>query len=197
RRGVREFREAEVQNFHGAVVPDLDVRGLQIAMDDSLFVRGFEGVSDLPADGQRIVERDGTLSDAIRQRRALDQLHHQPVNETGVFDAVDVGDVRVIERREHLRLAAKPRKAVRVRCHSFREYLDGHVPIQLRVARPVHLAHSARAERGDHFVWTDTGARAELHCGGRLRLYRATEQATGPSAVLTRTSTLLILPGAR
>ena len=74
----------------------------------------------------------------------------------------------MVERREDLRLAAKPRKAVRVLRHNFREDFYGHVPIQLRVARSVHLAHSARAERGDHFVWTDTGTRAELHCGGRL-----------------------------
>ena len=44
---VRELREAEVEHFHHAVRRDLDVRGLQVAMDDPLLVGGFEGLADL------------------------------------------------------------------------------------------------------------------------------------------------------
>ena len=34
--------EAEVQHLHHAIRADLDVRGLEIAMDDALFVSGLE-----------------------------------------------------------------------------------------------------------------------------------------------------------
>ena len=54
---VRELREAEVEHLHHAVRRDLDVRGLQIAMDDPLLVGGFERLGDLPRDRQRLVER--------------------------------------------------------------------------------------------------------------------------------------------
>ena len=52
------FGQAEVQHLHGAVWPELDIRGLEIPMDDALLVRGFEGFRDLFGDGQRLVERD-------------------------------------------------------------------------------------------------------------------------------------------
>ena len=47
----------------------LDVRRLQIAMDDALLVRRFERVGDLPRDGQRLVERDRPARDALGERR--------------------------------------------------------------------------------------------------------------------------------
>ena len=42
-----------------AIGPQLDVGGLQIAMDDALLVRGFERLRDLPRNRQRFVERIG------------------------------------------------------------------------------------------------------------------------------------------
>ena len=77
RDGFHRFRQAEVQHLHRAVGADLDVGGLQIAMDDPLLVRGFQGFGDLLRDRQRLVERDCPASDAIRERRPLDQFHHE------------------------------------------------------------------------------------------------------------------------
>ena len=49
---------------------DLDVRGLQVAVDDALLVRGFERLGDLPRDRQRLVERDRAAArSAARDRR--------------------------------------------------------------------------------------------------------------------------------
>ena len=69
--------EAEVQDLHGAVGPHLDVRGLQIAMDDALLVRGFERLGDLRRDRQRLIERDRATRDALREILALDEFHHE------------------------------------------------------------------------------------------------------------------------
>ena len=55
---IHRFREAEVEHLHRAVGAHLDVRGLEIAMDDALLVRRFERFGDLPRDRQRLVERD-------------------------------------------------------------------------------------------------------------------------------------------
>ena len=44
-------RQPEVQHLHGAVLADLDVRGLQIPMDDTGLVGRFEGFGDLLGDG--------------------------------------------------------------------------------------------------------------------------------------------------
>jgi hypothetical protein len=41
--------------------------------------------------------------------------------------------------------------------------LDGEVPLELRVARPVDLAHAPRAERGENLVLAQSHARGEAH----------------------------------
>ena len=71
------LRQPEIQHLHRAVTPHLDIRGLEIAMDDPLFVRGFERLGDLLRDRQRLVDRNNSLSDAVREGRPLDQFHHQ------------------------------------------------------------------------------------------------------------------------
>ncbi len=47
---VERFRQPEIEYLHLAVTGKSDVRGLQVAMDHALLVRGFEGISDLPSD---------------------------------------------------------------------------------------------------------------------------------------------------
>ena len=47
--GIEGFGEAEIEDLYGAVVAYFDVRGLQVAMDDALTVRGFERFGDLDA----------------------------------------------------------------------------------------------------------------------------------------------------
>ena len=81
-------------------------------MDDPLLVRRFERLGDLPRDRQRLVERDRPVRDPIGERRAFDQLHHQRAHAVGVFEAVDVRDVRMVQRREHLRFALEAREAL-------------------------------------------------------------------------------------
>ena len=41
-------------------------------MDDAPFVRGFERIGDLSRDGEGLIERNWSVSDTIRQRRAVD-----------------------------------------------------------------------------------------------------------------------------
>ena len=46
-------------------------------MDDAPLVGRFESFRDLLGDGEGFVERDGTLFDAICERRAFDQLKYE------------------------------------------------------------------------------------------------------------------------
>ena len=52
----------------------------------------------------------GAARDPLRQVLALDQLHHQRADVADRFEAVDVRDVRMVERRERLRFALEPRQ---------------------------------------------------------------------------------------
>ena len=51
-RGIERLGQTEVEHLHGAVRPDLDVRGFQVAVDDALFVSGLQRLGDLPGDRQ-------------------------------------------------------------------------------------------------------------------------------------------------
>ena len=130
-------------------------------MDDALLVRGLERLGDLPRDRQRFVERDRPVRDPLGERRALDQLHHQRVDAAAVFEAVDVRDVRMVERGEHLRFALEPREPLGVVGEQLRQDLDRDVAIQPGVARAIDLAHPAGAKGGEDFV------RAEASPGGQ------------------------------
>ena len=113
--GSDRLRQPEVEHLHGAVSSDLDVRGFQIAMNDALLVRRFERLRDLLGDGQRLIERNGAARDALRQILAFDEFHHQRGHVAAIFNAVDGGDVGMIQRREHFRFALKTREPIGIR----------------------------------------------------------------------------------
>jgi hypothetical protein len=75
---------------------DFDVGGLQIAVDDALLMRGFEGVGDLLGDRQHPVDRDRSARDPLRQVLAFDELHDQRANAVGLF--LSTAELRVLER---------------------------------------------------------------------------------------------------
>ena len=63
----QRLRQAEVEHLHRAVGAHLDVRRLQVAVDDALLVRGLERVGDLPRDRQGVLERNRAARNALRQ----------------------------------------------------------------------------------------------------------------------------------
>ena len=111
-------------------------------MHDALLVRGLEGVGDLPGNPQRFLERDGPLVDPIRQRRPLDQFHDEIVGP----DVVQGADVRMIERGNRARFTFETVAEVRG------GDLDCDFAPEPRVARAIHLTHSAGTDGLDDFV---------------------------------------------
>ena len=88
-RGSIAFARPKSSTFTVPSPAHLDVRGLEIAMDDALLVRGFERLGDLFRDRQRLVERNRAPRDAVRQRRPFDEFQHERRHAAGVFEAVD------------------------------------------------------------------------------------------------------------
>jgi hypothetical protein len=66
-------------------------------MDDPLFVGRFQAFGDLSCNQQRFGDRNGPLRKAIGQRRPLDELQHERLHSVRFLEAVDGGDVRMIE----------------------------------------------------------------------------------------------------
>jgi hypothetical protein len=96
-RRLRQLRQSEIEHLHGAIRPHLDIRRLEVAMDDRLLVRRLERLPNLPCDRQRLVERDCALRDAVSQRRSLDEFHHERRHTRCALQPVDVRDLGVVQ----------------------------------------------------------------------------------------------------
>ena len=55
------LRQSEIQHLYRAVGLDLDVAGLQVAMNDAFLVGRLQRVRDLARDSQRFVQRNRAL----------------------------------------------------------------------------------------------------------------------------------------
>ena len=71
--------QAEVQDLDHAGRRDLDVRRLQVAVDDASFVRNLERLGDLSRNREGLVhrKRDASLAEPRRESLTLDELQHQ------------------------------------------------------------------------------------------------------------------------
>ena len=66
-----------------------------------------------------------------------------------------------------LRLPLEPPQAIRSSADERRrQHLDRDVAFEPGIARPVDLAHAARAERREDLVGTDQCSSDDGHCGG-------------------------------
>ncbi len=147
---LERLGEAEVEQLELAVLRQHDVGRLEIAMDDAAVVGRLEPLCHLQRQLQRLLERDRSLCEPGGEILPSDQFHDQGVVLALVLQAVDAGDVRVVEGCQHLGLALEPRHALGIAGKLRRQDLDRDVPIQPRVPRAVDLPHAALAEgRGD------------------------------------------------
>ena len=83
-------------------------------MNDPVLVGGFERLCDLLRDEKGFVQRDRAARNTLGERRAFDKLEDECTDSADVFHAMNCGDVRVVQRRQHLRLALEPRQPVRI-----------------------------------------------------------------------------------
>jgi hypothetical protein len=72
---------------------------------------------------------------------------------------VNGGDVRVIERGEHLRFALEPCESNRISCEGLRQNLERDVAIEHFIARTIDVAHPTRPDELENLIDTDTRAR--------------------------------------
>ena len=67
------------------------------------------------------------------------------------------------QRRDRLGLALEPGERVGIRGEVRRQHLDRDVAVELRVSRPIDLAHAPRADRREDLVGTQPVAGGERH----------------------------------
>ena len=94
---------------------------------------------------------------------ALDELHDKRASVVQFLYAVNLRDMRVIERCQHSGFPLETHQPVVVEREAFRQDLQGDVARKSRVASAVHLAHAAGSDQGDNLVGTDGVASREMH----------------------------------
>ena len=148
-------------------------------MDDAFLVRGLERLRDLARDLERHVERQWSAGETIGQRRPVDELHHDGVQAAGDFEAVNRGDVRMVQGGEQARLPLQARDALRIAGQRRRQHLDGHLAMESRVEGAIHLAHAAGIERPQDAVRSELDARGHRgHVVVRPSRIRGTRSAS-------------------
>ena len=164
-RGGLEPGDAEVRHFHGAIIEQNDVRGLDVAMHDAVVVRVLQGVEQLAHDPLDLAHRKALVRlEIVLEGAALDELHGDVsrggVRAAGDLDGilaiiVDRDDVAVIQTAGRLCFAAQPRQQI-VRLRTVEilrdERLQRHPPADHRVEALVHDAHAPATDLAAHFV---------------------------------------------
>ena len=114
-------------------------------MDDIGLMGRFQGLGDLLKDFQRLGQRQRTVADPFGQGLALGQLHHQKALAAILLEAMDGGDVGMIQFRQDLGFALKAGQPFRIVGKLIGQDLDRHLTIELRVGSTVHLSHATLA----------------------------------------------------
>ena len=89
------------------------------------------------------VERYRAFGDAVLKRRAFDQFQHERPHITALFQPVDLRDVGVVQGGKDFGFPLKASQAFFIFGERIGEDLQGHVPIERRIGRPIDDAHPA------------------------------------------------------
>lgn len=174
-------RETEVEHFDHAGRSDLDVGGLEIAVNDTLVVGGSEGISNLACRVYGLALREWPESQTVGERFSVDEFENEctdfitrvsSVRRTfsdAVLEAINCPNVRMIQRSKDSRLTREPPKAIGIRRQFARQNLNGDITPEPRIARLVDLAHPALADLRGDLVCAEPSASHEGH-GKRLQL---------------------------
>ena len=87
--GYGSFCQPEVEHLHDIGGGDLDIGGLEIAMDDALAVGSLKRLGYLPRNRQRFDERKRTALDPVRERDAFDEFEDQGWPAMRLFEPID------------------------------------------------------------------------------------------------------------
>ena len=160
-----------------SLAPDrvsMTLPGLRSRWIDAGAVRAVERVGDLGA--ELAARRPPAARRGVRRAASVSPSISSITQVVGVALASDVeqrADVRMVERRDGPRLALEAGAHLGVGRQVLGQHLDRDVAPEARVARAVHLAHAAGAERGDDLVGSEPGPGGQCH---PRNLHQAREQ---------------------
>ena len=152
---VVRFSEPEIENFDVALMCDLDVRRLQVAMDDPFAMRLADRFRNLFREVQELEKLQRSASDTLGERWAFGEFQDQVPLIVDAQQIVNGSDVGVIQAREKLGLALKAAERRAIGGEISRQNLDGDFALEVGIFRTVNTSHAPAAEQIQDFVWAD------------------------------------------
>ena len=147
--------EAKIQDFDAAAVGNENVGGLDVAMDDALFVGGVESIGKLDADFNGARNGKGAEGDGFVEGLAFEQLHGDEGAAILFFDGVNGANAGMIERGGRAGFAEETFEGLFVAMRGFRKKFQGDTAAELGVFSFVNDAHAAFAELAEDAVMGD------------------------------------------
>ncbi len=146
-----DLGDAEVEHLDEVglrSVLEVDVLGLDVAMDDALAVRLAERVGDAVHHARQPRRRQrAVLSQDRVQAAALQHLHRQVHDAFGrLIEVVDLHRVRRAQQRRRLRLALEAADDLRIARHLRVQDLERDLAVHLRLRRAIDRAEAAFAD---------------------------------------------------
>ena len=177
RRGAADhLGDPEVGHLDGPGRGEQDVVGLDVAVEDPLAVGVVQRAAGGGDDAARGLGGDALAVEALPHRAPGQQLHDEQAEAGVLHVVVDGDDVRMIQVRQHPRLAHEPVLHSRIGGERDGQLLDGHVPPELSVATAQHDPPRAPAElvadlvvgqRAGDLVAVEGHERRPVHVGSR------------------------------
>ena len=134
---------------------DKNVGGLDVAMDDALFVRGIESVGDLDADFRGFGNGYGTGSQKLVQGLTFKEFHVNVGAAILFFDGVDGADSRMVHGGGRTGFAKESLGGSGIEEVGFQEKFESHATAELGVFRFVDETHAAAAELAKDSIVSD------------------------------------------
>jgi hypothetical protein len=146
-RALRQAEVAEVAVLAPGGLGDEHVRGLDVAVDEALLVRGVERLGDLGEELDRALRLERPLlGDDLGQVRALHVAHREEEDAGLLSCLVDGDDVRVIERGGDARLAQEALAKALVLRELGRDHLERDLASQALLVGTVDRTHASSAD---------------------------------------------------
>ena len=176
--GMRQLRQAEIEDLDEAVAGDHHVLGFYVPVNDARGMSLGEPVGHLSGNREQLAQRKRTGIEQLPQRLSIHQLHDDERGGIALPDLVDGHDIGMVQGGGQTRLRLKALQASRVRRQLGRQDLDRHLALKPRVPGPVDLPIPP-APSGLSISYGPSRVRGEIVMGSAEKSCRRTASYPG------------------